>query len=84
MVQERRRTIEGCLKLTAGVTGIAVSDQGEVHCQVKELGDPGTVYRKCLGLMAQLANLGLVHCDFNEFNLLVGVVPASHWAVTHT
>lgn len=39
--------------------------------QVKELGHPASVYTLCMQLMVQLAQLGLVHCDFNEFNLLV-------------
>ena len=30
------------------------------------------VYAKLMELMARLAELGLVHCDFNEFNVLVG------------
>ena len=44
--------------------------------QVKELGQTGLIFRQCLGLMARLAELGLVHCDFNEFNLLVSGAPA--------
>ncbi|KAL3140995.1 hypothetical protein ABBQ32_005512 [Trebouxia sp. C0010 RCD-2024] len=39
--------------------------------QVRELGNPGRIYEQCMGMMARLAELGLVHCDFNEFNLLV-------------
>ena len=39
--------------------------------QVRELGSPGEIYRQCMGMMVRLAELGLVHCDFNEFNLLV-------------
>lgn len=38
---------------------------------MKELGSVGATFRQCLALMVQLAQLGLVHCDFNEFNLLV-------------
>ena len=40
--------------------------------QVRELQDPVSVYRQCMDLMTRLAAQGLVHCDFNEFNLLVG------------
>ena len=29
------------------------------------------MYRQCMDLMTRLAAQGLVHCDFNEFNLLV-------------
>ena len=39
--------------------------------QVHELANPGAVYEECMNLMTRLAQLGLVHCDFNEFNLLV-------------
>ena len=39
--------------------------------QVRELINPGEIYKQCMGMMARLAQLGLVHCDFNEFNLLV-------------
>ena len=37
---------------------------------MKEVGEAGPVYRQCMALMVRLAQLGLVHCDFNEFNLL--------------
>ena len=39
--------------------------------QVRELQGPVSVYRQCMDLMTRLAAQGLVHCDFNEFNLLV-------------
>ena len=39
--------------------------------QVRELENPGFVYAQCMDLMAKLAAKGLIHCDFNEFNLLV-------------
>lgn len=39
--------------------------------QVKELVHPRQVYEDCLSILVKLAGLGLVHCDFNEFNLLV-------------
>ena len=45
--------------------------------QVRELGNPGEIYRQCMGMMARLAELGLVHCDFNEFNLLVSAYQQS-------
>jgi RIO kinase 2 len=41
--------------------------------QVRELRDPRGVYAKLMDLLSSLAGLGLIHCDFNEFNLLVGV-----------
>lgn len=46
--------------------------------QVRELGNPGRIYEQCMGMMARLAELGLVHCDFNEFNLLVSTLPLQH------
>ncbi|KAG5177870.1 RIO1 family-domain-containing protein [Tribonema minus] len=35
------------------------------------LADPETVYRQCMELIVRLARHGLIHCDFNEFNLLL-------------
>lgn len=49
-------------------------------CQVRELGNPGEIYQQCMGMMARLAELGLVHCDFNEFNLLVSLCNSSSLA----
>lgn len=51
-------------------------------CQVRELGNPGEIYQQCMGMMARLAELGLVHCDFNEFNLLVSHCDSSCFKVT--
>jgi len=39
--------------------------------QIRVLEDPGAVFRQCVDLVARLAALGLIHCDFNEFNLLI-------------
>lgn len=41
-----------------------------VAVQVK-LADPGTVYIQLMDMLGDLASRGLVHCDFNEFNILV-------------
>lgn len=38
--------------------------------QVRELRQPGEVYAQLMDLLARLAAKGLIHCDFNEFNLL--------------
>lgn len=38
--------------------------------QVRQLRDPRKVYESLMELISRLAGLGLVHCDFNEFNLL--------------
>lgn len=43
------------------------------HCpaQIKELASPARIYTQLIDLMERLAQMGLVHCDFNEFNILV-------------
>ena len=53
----------------------AVGTEEGVHAgrgaQVRELGNPGGVFAQLMRLAADLAARGLVHCDFNEFNVLV-------------
>jgi len=44
---------------------------GHPLCQVHELADPSAVYSECMELIVRLANHGLIHGDFNEFNLMV-------------
>lgn len=39
---------------------------------MRELCNPGAVYQKLMDFMERLARLGLIHCDFNEFNVMVG------------
>lgn len=39
--------------------------------QIRELGHPAYVYTQAMDLIHRLAACGLVHCDFNEFNLLI-------------
>lgn len=39
--------------------------------QVRQLSNPRGVYIQLMEMLARLAGLGLVHCDYNEFNLLV-------------
>lgn len=36
-----------------------------------EMGHPDEVYQKCVEMIVRLARHGLIHCDFNEFNILV-------------
>lgn len=36
-----------------------------------EMAHPGMVYRCCVEMIIRLARHGLIHCDFNEFNLMV-------------
>lgn len=44
---------------------------GTVLNSVIALGNPEKVYRRCLDLMIRLAEAGLIHGDFNEFNIMV-------------
>jgi RIO kinase 2 len=41
--------------------------------QVKELQNPDDVFDIILGLIIRLAEHGLIHCDFNEFNIMVSL-----------
>ncbi|CAM9455617.1 unnamed protein product [Choristocarpus tenellus] len=36
-----------------------------------EMAHPGAVYQTCVEMIVRLARHGLIHCDFNEFNMLV-------------
>lgn len=40
-------------------------------CQVRELGNPKPILQKIWHWMVKLLEAGLVHCDFNEFNLMI-------------
>ncbi|CAM5114352.1 unnamed protein product [Eretmochelys imbricata] len=40
-------------------------------CQVHQIEDPASVYSELMELIVKLANHGLIHGDFNEFNLLL-------------
>ncbi|NWI18912.1 RIOK2 kinase, partial [Crypturellus soui] len=40
-------------------------------CQVHEMEDPASVYSDLMDLIVKLANHGLIHGDFNEFNLIL-------------
>ncbi|KAM9367701.1 serine/threonine-protein kinase RIO2 [Phaethornis superciliosus] len=40
-------------------------------CQVHQIKDPGSVYSELMDLIVKLANHGLIHGDFNEFNLIL-------------
>ncbi|OVA18986.1 RIO kinase [Macleaya cordata] len=45
--------------------------QGYPLVQVKQLANPDTVFETIVGLVIRLAEHGLIHCDFNEFNIMV-------------
>lgn len=38
---------------------------------MKSIADPGSVYDELMQLIVKLANAGLIHGDFNEFNLVI-------------
>lgn len=39
--------------------------------QIRELQNPDDVFDTILGLVIRLAEHGLIHCDFNEFNIMI-------------
>ena len=39
--------------------------------QISKVGDPATLYSELISLIVRLAQYGLIHGDFNEFNILV-------------
>lgn len=43
----------------------------EISVQVKQLQNPEVVFETIIGLVVRLAEHGLIHCDFNEFNIMV-------------
>ncbi|XP_051131710.1 serine/threonine-protein kinase rio2 [Andrographis paniculata] len=45
--------------------------QGYPLVQVKQLQNPDTVFESILGIVVRLAEHGLIHCDFNEFNIMI-------------
>ncbi|XP_051850071.1 serine/threonine-protein kinase RIO2 [Antechinus flavipes] len=40
-------------------------------CQIHHIEDPASVYNEAMELIIKLANHGLIHGDFNEFNLIL-------------
>ncbi|XP_072965842.1 serine/threonine-protein kinase rio2 [Typha angustifolia] len=45
--------------------------QGYPLVQVKQLQNPDDVFETIMGLVIRLAEHGLIHCDFNEFNIMI-------------
>lgn len=45
--------------------------QGYPLVQVRQLGNPDVVFETIIGLVVRLAEHGLIHCDFNEFNIMI-------------
>jgi RIO kinase 2 len=48
-------------------------------CQIREIDNPGRLFNKLVSLIVKLAEHGLIHCDFNEFNLMVNDVSLPHF-----
>ena len=40
-------------------------------CKVNSIKDPEKAYHECMDLLVRLAESGLIHGDFNEFNLMI-------------
>ncbi|GMY05076.1 serine/threonine-protein kinase rio2 [Fagus crenata] len=45
--------------------------QGYPLAQVKQMQNPEIVFERIIGLLVRLAEHGLIHCDYNEFNILI-------------
>ncbi|KMT08009.1 hypothetical protein BVRB_6g144180 [Beta vulgaris subsp. vulgaris] len=45
--------------------------QGYPLVQVKQLQNPDIIFETVIGLIVRLAEHGLIHCDFNEFNIMI-------------
>ena len=39
--------------------------------QLKEISSPGKLYSSLMDIIVRLANVGLIHGDFNEFNIMI-------------
>ncbi|KAK9674269.1 hypothetical protein RND81_12G222300 [Saponaria officinalis] len=45
--------------------------EGYPLVQVKHVENPDVVFETVVGLIVRLAEHGLIHCDFNEFNIMI-------------
>ena len=45
--------------------------RGTQPVQVKDLEDPAGAFEQMVDILCSMARVGLVHCDFNEFNVLL-------------
>ncbi|KAK8962162.1 hypothetical protein KSP40_PGU007664 [Platanthera guangdongensis] len=45
--------------------------QGYPLVQVKQLQNPDEIFDRIMSLVVRLAEHGLIHCDFNEFNIMI-------------
>ncbi|CAL8069364.1 unnamed protein product [Orchesella dallaii] len=46
--------------------------KGTPLCQVYRVDDPASLYDEAMNLLVNLANHGVIHGDFNEFNIILG------------
>jgi len=44
---------------------------GTVLCHTTQLQDPSKTFHECIDMIVEFAESGLIHCDFNEFNLMI-------------
>jgi len=44
---------------------------GVVLNHIKKMNQPNLVYTQCMDMIVKLAEHGIIHCDLNEFNLLI-------------
>jgi RIO kinase 2 len=54
---------------------VAESETGKIMCvamQVHHLDNPGPVYERMMDILCDITHLGLIHCDYNEFNVMLG------------
>jgi RIO kinase 2 len=56
--------------------------RGVPLASLRELDRPEAAWQTAMDIMVRLAQHGLVHCDFNEFNLMVDDHPDGHEAIT--
>ncbi|CAF1352651.1 unnamed protein product [Rotaria sordida] len=40
-------------------------------CNIKDIDKPGKIYDELMSIIVRLASYGLIHSDFNEFNLMI-------------
>ncbi|XP_022689541.1 serine/threonine-protein kinase RIO2-like [Varroa jacobsoni] len=45
--------------------------QGTTMCQMQSINNPADLYDKLMNLLVKLGNAGLIHGDYNEFNLML-------------
>uniref|UniRef100_T1JBB8 Serine/threonine-protein kinase RIO2 n=1 Tax=Strigamia maritima TaxID=126957 RepID=T1JBB8_STRMM len=44
---------------------------GHPLCQIRDINDPANLYDELMSLIVNLANHGVIHGDFNEFNIMI-------------